>query len=102
MTTQLSASSLATHREGIRRTRRRFADPFFNAAVIAVLVLAMLAVVYPIYFIVIASVSEPARVYEGAVWIWPVGFTLDGYERLLTDGRVWRGLANSVLYTSLA
>lgn len=85
-----------------RKLRRRLADPLFNAFAMAVLGFALIAVIYPIYFIVIASVSEPARVYEGQVWFWPVGFTLDGYARLLTDITVWRGLGNSVLYTGLA
>jgi putative aldouronate transport system permease protein len=82
--------------------RRRLADPLFNAFAMTVLGFALIAVIYPLYFIVIASVSEPARVYEGQVWFWPVGFTLDGYARLLTDATVWRGLGNSVLYTGLA
>lgn len=81
--------------------RRRLADPLFNALTMAILGGAMIAVIYPIYFIVIASVSEPSRVYEGQVWLWPVGFTIDGYSRLLGDPAVWRGLGNSVLYTSL-
>ncbi|MDF2989567.1 MAG: ABC-type transporter, integral rane subunit, partial [Microbacterium sp.] len=82
--------------------RRRLADPVFNALTMAILGGAMIAVIYPIYFIIIASLSEPARVYEGQVWLWPVGFTVDGYVRLLSDPTVWRGLGNSVLYTSLA
>jgi len=85
-----------------REFRRRLADPLFNAFAMTILGFALIAVIYPIYFIVIASVSEPARVYEGQVWFWPAGFTLDGYVRLLTDAAVWRGLANSVLYTGLA
>jgi len=40
-----------------------------------------------------ASVSDPAAVRSGQVWLWPVGFTLEGLieahasnlERLLTD-----------------
>ena len=68
----------------------------------AILGLALVAVIYPLYFIVIASISEPARVYEGQVWFWPVDVTFDGYERLLADPTVWRGLANSVVYTGLA
>jgi putative aldouronate transport system permease protein len=75
----------------LRAARRRLADPLFNAAVVAILISAMIAVVYPLYFVVISSVSEPARVYEGSVWFWPIGFTLDGYARLLTDPAVWRG-----------
>jgi putative aldouronate transport system permease protein len=100
MTTQQLSRPLAPSRG--TRLRRRLADPLFNAFAMTILGLALIAVIYPIYFIVIASVSEPARVYEGQVWFWPAGFTLDGYARLLTDATVWRGLGNSVLYTGLA
>jgi putative aldouronate transport system permease protein len=99
MTTKLERP-IATRRG--RAIRRRLADPVFNAIAMAILGLALIAVIYPIYFIAIASVSEPAGVYEGQVWFWPVDVTFDGYARLLTDATVWRGLANSVLYTGLA
>ena len=85
-----------------RAMARRLADPIFTAIAVIILLCAMAAVLYPLYFIVIASVSEPSRVYEGDVWLWPAGFTLDGYVRLLADPVVWRGLGNSMLYTSLA
>ena len=74
----------------------------FNAVTFAILSFGIVAVIYPLYFIGIASVSEPARVYEGQVWLWPVGFTLDGYTRLLGDPAVWRGLGNSIVYTGTA
>ncbi|MBM7505893.1 carbohydrate ABC transporter permease [Agromyces aurantiacus] len=99
MTTQLDRP--ITARRG-RDLRRRLADPLFSAATMAILGLALVAVIYPLYFIVIASISEPARVYEGQVWFWPVDVTFDGYARLLADPTVWRGLANSVVYTGLA
>jgi putative aldouronate transport system permease protein len=101
MTTQLERPVTAP-RGPARGIRRRLADPLFNAAAMAILGIAMIAVIYPIYFIAIASISEPARVYEGQVWFWPVGVTFEGYERLFTDPMVWRGLGNSVLYTGLA
>lgn len=93
-------TSSLTARRGL--SRRRLADPLFNALTFAILSFAVIAVLYPLYFIAIASVSEPSRVYDGQVWLWPVGFTLDGYARLLGDPLVWHGLGNSVLYTSLA
>lgn len=101
MTTQLERPITAP-RGPARAIRRRLADPLFNAIAMAILGMALIAVIYPIYFIGIASISEPARVYEGQVWFWPVEVTFDGYDRLLGDPAVWRGLANSVLYTGLA
>jgi putative aldouronate transport system permease protein len=77
----------------------RYADPVFNTIAIAVLLLAIVAIVYPMYFIVIASFSEPSQILNGNVWLWPAGFTLEGYGRIFSDGAIWQGFGNSVLYT---
>ncbi|TCO44089.1 putative aldouronate transport system permease protein [Kribbella antiqua] len=77
-------------------------DRAYTVVVAALLGGAVLAIIYPLYFIVIASFSEPDAVNNGRVWVLPEGFTLDGYRRLLADPRVWRGVVNSLTYTSLA
>lgn len=79
--------------------RARLADPAFNTLAITILLVAVAAVAYPLYFIVIASVSDPNQIYEGKVWFLPAGFTLEGYQRIFADPAIWRGLGNSVLYT---
>ena len=75
-------------------------DVTYNLAAIAVLGSAVLAIVYPLYFISIASISDPVAVSNGKVWFWPEGVTSDGYRRLLGDATVWRGIGNSFVYTS--
>jgi putative aldouronate transport system permease protein len=90
---------------GVRRRGRTggsLGDRVYTVVAAGVLGAAVLAIVYPLYFILVASFSEPDAVNDGRVWAWPEGFTLDGYERLLGDARVWRGIGNSLLYTSLA
>ncbi len=79
--------------------RERMADPLFNVVAVGLLLFAVAAILYPLYFIVIASVSEPAEILNGNVWLWPQGFTLEGYGRILSDPDILRGFANSVLYT---
>jgi putative aldouronate transport system permease protein len=71
----------------------------YNLVSCLVLGTAVVAILYPLYFIVIASVSDPVRVNNGEVWLWPSGVTLDGYRRLLADETVWRGIRNSIVYT---
>jgi putative aldouronate transport system permease protein len=85
------------------RTRRRSAGER-TYTVVAGLVLggAVVAILYPLWFILVASLSDPDAVNAGAVWLLPQGFTTDGYTRLLSDATVWRGIGNSVLYTTLA
>lgn len=81
--------------------RRRLADPVFTVVAVGMLLVAIVAIIYPLYFIVIASVSDPAEIYDGNVWLWPAGFTTEGYERIFSDAAILRGFGNSVLYTVL-
>lgn len=81
--------------------RARYGDRAFSIAATAVLLLSILAVIYPLYFIVIASISDPNAVYEGKVWLLPSGITTEGYERIFADRRIWNGLGNTLVYTVL-
>ncbi|GEL94440.1 carbohydrate ABC transporter permease [Cellulomonas composti] len=88
------------------RTRRplsnRISDRAFNRASVILLSAAVVAVAYPVYFIVIASVSDPSAVQNGDVWFAPSGLTVEGYQRIFSDATIIRGFGNSVLYTSVA
>lgn len=84
-----------------RAFRDQYADRTFTFVAITILVLSIIAVIYPLYFIVIASISDPNAVYEGKVWLFPSGVTFEGYQRILTDSRIWSGLTNTMIYTVL-
>lgn len=58
--------------------------------------LVFLAMVYPIWFVIIASFSEPGFIQNGKVWFLPVGFNLDGYAEVFRDSRIWTGYANTL------
>lgn len=62
-------------------------------------VLLLIVLIYPIYFIVIASFSDPAAVANGQVWLFPKDFTLAGYQELLKHSNIWVGYRNTILYT---
>lgn len=59
----------------------------------------LLIVLYPLYFVVIASFSDPSAVASGQVWLVPKGLTLDGYKELFRHNEIWTGYANTILYT---
>jgi len=58
----------------------------------------MLSVMYPLYYCVIASFSDPAAIYSGRVIFWPADFTLAGYERIFDYPALWNGYMNTILY----
>lgn len=78
---------------------RSRSDRLFDAVLFAFLTLAMLIVAYPLYFVIISSVSDPVQVAAGKVTFYPIGFTMDGYQRVFQERTVIRGFTNSLLYT---
>jgi putative aldouronate transport system permease protein len=81
--------------------RQTMSDNLFDTINVFLSILILLIVVYPLYFIIIASFSDPSAVNSGKVWIWPSNVNLEGYIRVLKDIRVWRGYRNTILYTIL-
>jgi putative aldouronate transport system permease protein len=64
-----------------------------------ILFLLAVIVVYPLYYIIIASVSDPDAVMTGEVWLYPVKVTFSGYAQLFNRDDVWRGYFNTLVYT---
>ncbi|PYI50781.1 carbohydrate ABC transporter permease [Paenibacillus flagellatus] len=82
----------------IRKTR---ADRWFDLFNYSLLGAVMLVVLYPLYLVVISSISDPNSVNGGSVWLLPDGVTFEGYRRIFADGRIWTGYRNSLLYAAL-
>ncbi len=64
-----------------------------------ILFLLAVIVIYPLYYIVIASISNPDSVMTGKVWLYPVKVTFSGYAQLFNRDDVWRGYFNTLVYT---
>ena len=67
----------------------------FTVLVISVVIL------YALWFVVIASISNPNLVASGEVLFWPKGVTFEGYKYILRDKRIWTGYRNTILYTTV-
>ena len=76
-------------------------DRVFYAVNTILLALLALIVLYPLYFIVIASFSDPDAVLGGRVILYPVQITFEGYAKILQRTDVWRGYLNTIIYTVL-
>ena len=84
-------------RVGSKVNETRF-DRVFNVVVYVLLALMLIVVIYPLYFVLLASVSDPQYVNSGTPLLYPRGFTLMGYSRVFADNRIWIGYANTLLY----
>lgn len=76
-------------------------DKAFDLALIIISLLIIIVVAYPLYFVVIASFSQPEAVLGGKLKFLPVGFNLESYQMVLSEQKVWIGYRNTILYTVL-
>ncbi len=65
------------------------------------LFLLALIILYPLYFIVIAAISDPDAVLGGEVILYPVRITMEGFAKIMERGDVWRGYLNTIIYTAI-
>lgn len=73
-------------------------DKVFDAIALIVCLLILLVVVYPLWYVVICSFSDPNAVTGGQVVFWPVGWTLEGYHTILDYNPIWIGYRNTLMY----
>lgn len=83
----------------MKSKKKSFSDITFDIINYSILILVLITVLYPLYFIAIASISEPNLVNAGQVWFIPKGVTFEGYERVFSDKSIMTGYRNSVFYT---
>lgn len=74
-------------------------DKTFDVIVFILLSITLLLVLYPLYFVVIASFSDANAVNRGDVLFWVKGFSLDAYKSVLQDSRILNGYKNTIFYT---
>ncbi|MCQ6558423.1 carbohydrate ABC transporter permease [Paenibacillus mendelii] len=76
-------------------------DRLFNIVVNTTLFLFTVSVLYPLVFIVSASISSPESVMSGKVWLWPVDFSLEGYQAVFKHKLIGTSFVNSLFYTGV-
>ena len=76
-----------------------FSDKVFGFFNSLFLILMFIIALYPIVYVLSASISDPAMVGTGKMLLWPVGVTWEGYKSLLSYKDLWVGYGNTVFYT---
>lgn len=73
-------------------------DRIFGFAILLLSILIFLIILYPLWFIVIASISNSNLVNLGQVKFWPKDIRFYGYQQIIEDTRIWKGYLNTLIY----
>ena len=79
--------------------RDTLGDKLFYAGCYLITALFMLAVLYPLVYILSASFSSADAITSGRMWLYPVDFSLVGYRYILKYDAIWLGYRNTLFYT---
>ena len=66
---------------------------------VVITAVVLFLVAYPLYYVLVASFSNPYDVYAGKTFLLPSQFTLDGYKAVFADANIPIGYLNSIKYT---
>lgn len=77
----------------------KFSNTLFDVITVVLCVLIFIIVLYPLYFIIIASFSNSTLVAQGKVLFFPKGISLYGYREIFGDDRIWTGYKNTLIYS---
>ena len=66
-----------------------------------ILSLIMLLTLYPCWYVLMASVSNPVLLYNGSkLLLWPRGFSIEAYRLILQHAMLWKSYGNTLIYVS--
>ncbi len=74
-------------------------DRVFYIVTGIILFLLLIVILYPMWFVLMASFSDAQYVNNGTILLYPMDFTLLGYERTIGNMDIWVGYGNTILYT---
>ncbi|MCR8629967.1 carbohydrate ABC transporter permease [Paenibacillus radicis (ex Xue et al. 2023)] len=81
------------------KEQRIGSDKMFTILISILSFIILLAVSYPLIYVISASFSSPGALMSGRVWLLPVEPGLEGYKAVVAYKNVWTGYANSLFYT---
>lgn len=74
-------------------------DRLFDIINYILLAIVLAIVLYPLIFVAVASISNPAAVVKGEVWLLPKEINFTGYEKVFANKEILNGYMNTIIYT---
>lgn len=81
------------------KIREPFSDRLFYGFVIFLMILVLIITLYPFIYVLSMSLSDPVSVMKQEIWLYPKGFSLQSYKRVLSEPGIWRAYGNTIFYT---
>jgi len=82
-------------------TRQTRGDRVFEWVNYTLLTIILLMIIYPLLFVISASISNPQEVNSGNMWLLPKDITFIGYQKIFQNKEILNGYLNTILYTTL-
>ena len=82
-----------------RKVQKSMGDKVFDICNMIFWIIFLIIIIYPLWLIIIASVSDPDAVIAGEVLLWPKDFSMMGYEAVFEHQELLRSYLNSIFYT---
>lgn len=74
-------------------------DKVFDLVNLLIMLALLVIFIWPLWFVLIASISAPAQVWQGNVILFPRDITLDAYKEVIEYETIWTGYCNTIIYT---
>ena len=82
-----------------KKVKMSTGDKVFTVINTVIMILVCIAIVYPLYYVLLASVTDPIVVSSGKFLLYPEAWYTNGYETTLKYQPLWTGYANTIKYT---
>lgn len=82
-----------------KRIKTGRGDKVFYAFTYILIAILGLLVLYPMLYVIAASMSSADALISGKVWLWPVDISFEGYKAVFKSSDIWLGYGNTIFYT---
>lgn len=72
-----------------RKQKLGAGDRAFNIVLGGLTAVSVVVILYPLIFVLVASISDPMEIFQGNVWLWPKGFNLEAYKQVFRKGVIY-------------
>ena len=80
-----------------RKQKLGAGDRAFNIVLGGLTAVSVLVILYPLIFVLVASISDPMEIFQGNVWLWPKGFNLEAYKQVFRNGDIFYPVIKTTL-----